>query len=125
MPNKTERRELDYILDIYEKIERIESKMKNKTYREFYEDSDLNEIINYNIMIIGEAISNIEMRTLLKYNSDKKYWINIKGTRNILIHEYHGVDFKLLYKIATDLIEDLKSYILKMIEDRMEEIENN
>ncbi len=54
-------------------------------------------------MIIGEAISKIDMRTLLKYNNDKKYWLNIKGTRNFLIHEYHGVDYKLLYKIATTL----------------------
>ncbi|MGL5202285.1 type I restriction endonuclease [Cetobacterium sp.] len=85
--------------------------------------SDLNEIVNYNIMIIGEAISKIDMRTLLKYNNDKKYWLNIKGTRNFLIHEYHGVDYKLLYKIATTLIKDLKVHISKMIEDRIEEIE--
>lgn len=122
MSKKSERRELDYILDIYEKIERIEQKMQNKSYREFYEDSDLNEIINYNVMIIGEAISNIDMGTLLKYNPDKRYWINIKGTRNFLIHEYHGVDFKLLYRIATELVKDLKVYILKMIDDRMSEI---
>lgn len=123
MFNKAERREIDYILDIYEKIERIESKMKDKFYSDFYEDSDLNEIVNYNIMIIGEAISKIDMRTLLKYNNDKKYWLNIKGTRNFLIHEYHGVDYKLLYKIATTLIKDLKIHISKMIEDRIKEIE--
>lgn len=123
MFNKTERREIDYILDIYEKIERIEFKMQNKSYSDFYEDSDLNEIVNYNIMIIGEAISKIDMRTLLKYNNDKKYWLNIKGTRNFLIHEYHGIDYKLLYKVATVLIESLKIYISKMIEDRITEIE--
>ncbi|WP_255360699.1 hypothetical protein [Cetobacterium sp. ZOR0034] len=39
MFNKAERREIDYILDIYEKIERIESKMENKSYSDFYEDS--------------------------------------------------------------------------------------
>lgn len=123
MFNKVERREIDYILDIYEKIERIESKMENKSYSDFYEDSDLNEIVNYNIMIIGEAISRIDMRTLLKYYNDKKYWLNIKGTRNFLIHEYHGVDYKLLYKVATILIKDLKIHISKMIEDRIEKIE--
>lgn len=123
MLNKVERREIDYILDIYEKIERIESKMESKSYSDFYEDSDLNEIVNYNIMIIGEAISKIDMRTLLKYNNDKKFWLNIRGTRNFLIHEYHGVDYKLLYKISTILIKDLKIHISKMIEDRMDEIE--
>lgn len=123
MFNKAERKEIDYILDIYEKIERIESKMESKSYSDFCEDNDLNEIVNYNIMIIGEAISKIDMRTLLKYNNDKKYWLNIKGTRNLLIREYHGVDYKLLYKIATTLIKDLKIHILKMVEDRIEEIE--
>lgn len=96
-------------------MEKIRKKIKEKIYRDFIEDEDLVDIIFLNIMIIGEAISQIDLVLLYKINSDKRYWRRIKDTRNYLIHEYHGVNLKILYGTATKELEELEKYTREML----------
>lgn len=113
--SKSERTQEQYLLDILEKIEKIRKKIKEKTYRDFIEDEDLVDIIFLNIMIIGEAISQVDLYLLYETNSDKRYWRRIKDTRNYLIHEYHGVNLKILYGIATKELKELEEYTREML----------
>lgn len=114
--SKTGRTQEQYLMDILEKIEKIRRKIGVNAYRDFIEDEDLVDIIFLNVMIIGEAISQIDLDLLYKTNSDKRYWRRIKDTRNYLIHEYHGVNLKILYGIATKELEELENYVREMLE---------
>lgn len=114
--SKTGRTQEQYLMDILEKIEKIRRKIGVNTYRDFIEDEDLVDIIFLNVMIIGEAISQIDLDLLYKTNSDKRYWRRIKDTRNYLIHEYHGVNLKILYGIATKELEELENYVREILE---------
>lgn len=106
----------NYIVDIVEKINRIKSKMKDVEFEEFIENNDLQEIIEYNLMIIGEAISKIPSEILEKYNSETFYWRQIKDMRNYLIHQYWGVSLEMVYQVATEEILELEKYLDIMIQ---------
>jgi len=113
----------NYIIDIFDRIERIKNKTKQTSFENFIENSDLQEIIEYNLLIIGEAVSKISSEVLIKYNSDPLYWRQIKDMRNFLIHQYWGVSLEMVYQVATVDILDLEKFIEKMIIEEKENLE--
>ncbi|MGL5427699.1 MAG: HepT-like ribonuclease domain-containing protein [Cetobacterium sp.] len=110
------KRELEnYLVDIKEKIAKIKSKSKDKKLQDFINDEDLEIIVEHSLMIIGEAISKIPQEVLLKYYDNSSYWRQIKDMRNLLIHQYWGVSIEMVFYVATKKIEELESYIDKII----------
>ena len=65
--------------------------------------------------IIGEAVKNLEKSFKKKYPEVE--WAKIAGMRNIIVHEYFGVDLKLTYKIVKASIPDLKNKISKILKE--------
>ena len=59
------------------------------------------------IEIIGEAAKNLSDET--KQNYPTIEWREISGLRNILVHEYFGVDIDLIWQIIQTDIPNLKS----------------
>ena len=46
-------KEENYLIDVYEKIQRVKEKMDQVSFEDFKQNQDLQEIIEYNLMIIG------------------------------------------------------------------------
>jgi uncharacterized protein with HEPN domain len=112
----------NYIIDIFDRIERIKNKIKQTSFENFIKNSDLQEIIEYNLLIIGEAVSKIPNEVLIKYNSDTFYWRQIKDMRNFLIHQYWGVSLEMVYQVAKGDILELEKYIKEMIIEEKEKV---
>lgn len=56
---------------------------------------------------IGELVKNITKETMQKYNGIE--WIVIKNLRNRIVHDYEGINLKLIWDIVTNDIIQLKS----------------
>ena len=67
------------------------------------------------IEIIGEAIKHIPTEFKEKYQDIP--WRAISGMRDILIHEYFGIDLKLTWRVVQLNIPELKERILEIKED--------
>jgi uncharacterized protein with HEPN domain len=65
--------------------------------------------------IIGEATIHISDEILLKY--DKISWRDLKDFRNLLIHEYFGVDFQIVFNTIENDLPLLKEVVQEMIKD--------
>lgn len=104
-----------FIEHILECIERIEQYTKGVTKVEFLNSPQLQDAVIRRIEVIGEAVKNIPIETKDRYPNIS--WKRVAGMRDILIHEYFGVDLELTWKVAKEEILELKRKILEVKKD--------
>jgi uncharacterized protein with HEPN domain len=104
-----------FIEHILECIERIEEYTRGITKEEFLSLGQVQDAVIRRIEVIGEAVKNIPDDIKRRYPDIP--WREIAGMRDILIHEYFGVDLELTWKVAKEDIFELKKKMLKVKED--------
>jgi len=67
-----------------------------------------------NFVVIGEMVDKLS-EDFKKTNSSVE-WIKIKGFRNIVAHDYFGIDAEEVWQIIKDKIPYLKSEIIKILD---------
>jgi len=115
--SKKKRNILQFLYDLEYTISNIKNYMTGVSYEEFTENELLIGYIERQLEKIGEAIGQIQKIDsdfLLEAKLDKKYWENIKGVRNRLIHEYWGTSLEMIYEISTDELDELLEYCLTL-----------
>lgn len=93
-------------------IELIEKYLKDIKEDQFLNSTQLQDAIIRRIELIGEAIKNISLE--VKDKHPEIHWGRITGMRNILIHDYLGIDLKTTWQVATREIPELKNKILEI-----------
>lgn len=78
------------IQDILKSIQKIEIYVEGMTASQFKKNELVIDAVVRNLEIIGEASKNIPLSTRRLYPDIP--WDQMNGMRNILIHEYFGVD---------------------------------
>jgi uncharacterized protein with HEPN domain len=105
---------LIYLKHILESIELIEDYVKDTTEKKFLSNPQQQDAVIRRIEIIGEAIKNIP--TEFKGKHPDIPWRAISGMRDILIHEYFGIDLKLTWRVVKLRLPELKEKILEIKE---------
>lgn len=84
-------------------------------FNEFEDDEKTIDSVLRNLEIIGEASTHVP-REIKKRYSDLP-WMEMYTMRNIVIHEYHGVNLKIIWQTITDdlpaLIPQLKEILVE------------
>lgn len=87
---------------ILEAIRLIRDFMNGVRISTFLKDIKLQYAVQYQFLIIGEAVGNIDEVLLEKY---KYPWHIPRSFRNFIIHEYHDVKMDRIYYATQDLAE--------------------
>ena len=97
---------IDHILEC---IELVEDYLNGKSIEDFMGSSQLQDAVIRRIEIIGEATKNLPQD--FKNRHPDIPWKEMAGMRDIIVHEYFGVDLKLTWRVATEDIKGLKAQL--------------
>jgi uncharacterized protein with HEPN domain len=100
------------LLDIQEAIERIEKYAARG--RETFERDELIQVwILHNLQILGEAARAISDD--FKQQHPEVSWQQIAGMRNILVHDYFGIDASIVWVVVERDLPALKEQVVAML----------
>ncbi len=85
------------------------------TYEDFSKDEKTQFALIRVIEIIGEASKKIP--TDIKDQSQEIPWREVSGMRDLLIHDYFGVNIQVVWETAKNDLPELKEKIQKLIQD--------
>ena len=98
---------------IYDAILEIEKYIKDSSLDEFQSNSMMQFASAKQLEIIGEAANHLSEHFKKLYKGIQ--WKEIIGLRNILIHEYFGIDTKIIWDVIKVDLPEVKSRIKDML----------
>lgn len=101
-----------YIEDILECISKIEEYIKGVSEEDFYKNTQIQDAVLRRLEIIGEAVKKIPEE--VRSNYPEIPWKEMAGMRDVLIHEYFGINMKRTWKVAKEDVFDLRGKIQKV-----------
>jgi uncharacterized protein with HEPN domain len=97
------------LLHIYEAIIEVETYVSGSSVESFLANSMMKYACVKQIEIIGEAANLITYET--KDIMPEVPWKQIVGMRHLLVHEYFGVDFELIWQVISFNLPLLKKQV--------------
>ena len=101
--------------DIVESSALIAEYVQGMSYANWVKDRKTIDAVVRNLQIIGEAANHVPEDVRSRYNDVP--WAQLRGMRNILIHEYFGVDTDILWRAVTEDVPRLRKQIQKIIDE--------
>lgn len=101
------------IHDILRAIEKIGSYLEGMSLTQFKKNELVSDAVIRNLEIIGEASKNIPLTIRRTYPDIP--WDQMCGMRNILIHEYFGVDEKIVWHTVKKHLPALQKQLLALL----------
>jgi uncharacterized protein with HEPN domain len=98
--------------DILEAIERIE-KYAVQGQVALQREELLQTWVVHHLMIVGEACRALSANFRTKYPAE--VWALAAGLRNVLVHEYFGIDLEVVWKVIERDLPALKQTVQKIL----------
>ncbi|MFN2521310.1 MAG: DUF86 domain-containing protein [Candidatus Limnocylindria bacterium] len=107
------RSDRERLLDIVEAIDRIE-RYTRLGRRKFEEQELVQAWVIHHIEIIGEASARVSLS--VRSSSPDIPWAQIGAMRNVLVHDYFGIDVQRVWATAEIELPKLKDQVRTLLE---------
>ena len=105
----------DYVRDLLTSIDEIEQFTAGLTYDEFSQDKKTINAVVRSLEVLGEAAKHIPSQIRNKH--DGIPWSKMSGLRDVLIHDYMGVDVRTVWNVAVKRIKEIRPPIAALLAD--------
>jgi uncharacterized protein with HEPN domain len=103
-----------YLDDILEAIHQIRTYLADQDEEAFTKDRKTQDAVIRNLEIIGEAAGKLPEQT---QNGETEIdWRKITGLRNILVHEYFGINLPIVWDVVQNKLGPLETVCRKLLE---------
>ena len=102
-----------YLDDILESTGKILAYVKGMSFERFSKDDKTIDAVVRNFEILGEASRQLPREFNEKHSQVE--WQDIYAFRNIIIHEYFGIDLKIIWDIIKTKLPALRLKIKKIL----------
>jgi uncharacterized protein with HEPN domain len=109
------RRDLDYLIDIQDAIDRAIEYTSGLTWEEYLQDRKTQDAVVRNLEVLGEASKNVSDDLRLQFPEIP--WREMSGTRDRLIHHYFGMNQEIIWQIVQKDLPGLKLLIAQIINE--------
>ncbi|CUS03026.2 conserved protein of unknown function [Candidatus Promineifilum breve] len=106
---------VDFLRDILNAIQDAQSFVKGIDLEDFLANKEKQYAVIRALEIIGEAAAQIPQEVRARY--PKPPWREMVGMRNIVIHNYFGVDETVVWRTVQEDLPSLKRAINAMLKD--------
>ena len=104
----------DYLNDVLDAVIKIQDFTKGMTFNTFKADDKTVFAVIRAMEIIGEAVKHIPNDVRLSNPSIP--WKSMAGMRDVLIHDYFGIDLETIWITAKDKIPPLEPILRQILE---------
>jgi len=101
--------DLVYLRHMLDAIEKIDRYLSDVDYEVFAANDMAIDAVVRELEIIGEAARNLSAPFAEEY--PEMPWRRIKAMRNVLIHQYFGVNLKVVWDTCHSNLPQLKSFV--------------
>ncbi len=106
---------LELIRHIYDECLFLHKSTNNTSYDKFLENEILIRAVARSLEIIGEASKKASEE--FKGKHPEVSWKELSALRNIIIHNYAGVDYSIVWQIIQSEIPELEFQIKSILEE--------
>jgi uncharacterized protein with HEPN domain len=99
-----------YLADISDSIEAIFKYVDGVSFESFQHDRMRYSAVIREFEIIGEAVGKLSPEIIEK--TPQVPWQDIKDFRNLLIHEYFGVDLEIVWSVIFNELAELRQAVV-------------
>ncbi|MEM1290555.1 MAG: DUF86 domain-containing protein [Cyanobacteria bacterium P01_H01_bin.162] len=105
----------DRICDMLSEIVEIQGFVEGMSFEQFRQDRRTLKAVLYGLAVIGEATANILPEVQTAYSQVP--WSDIRGMRNVAIHEYFQLDLEIVWTTLQLDLPHLKAVLEEILRD--------
>ncbi len=107
------RRDRERILDMLEALDSLAESLRDRSEAEFFSSDVIYSACAHKLTIVGEAAS--RMSTEVTERNPQIQWRKLIGLRNVLVHEYFGIDRPMVWQVAISEAPLLRNQIAALL----------